>query len=63
MKPIEIKKDNRYRKGNVVKKSGKLVGNADTVKIATINDPVNPYKFYYVVGAEMAEMIKKEWGW
>lgn len=67
MKPgqvIQLKVDNRYKDGNVVKKGAKLRGNAKTMKLdrlekLAITQPIwlNPP---IIVSHELGEAIKKE---
>lgn len=57
---LELKVDNRYRDGKIVKKKGKYVGNKKTMHIEQIENPLNPLQPILRVGEPLAKIIAKE---
>lgn len=57
---IELKVDNRYKDGKIVKKKGKFVGNKKTMEIERVENPYNPLQPILRVGEPLAKIIAKE---
>lgn len=56
-KPIELKIDNRYKAGKVIKKDGVLRGNKDTMRITEVPNPSNPLQPILMVGETLAKHL------